>query len=246
MKANVRRFGVSLRRPGARLMCRESASSGFLLKGPRNTKEGFRRSARPECPALSNWANQEFTREIQMRILLIATSYNGLCQRAHIELEELGHSVSVSLPANEEEMRVGGTTFPARFDYLSILESESARGYLESAYLHNHSSRNSRGPRTILARLGNYREPKNLGSDSDTGIQRNGCRRYLVICPLRNACRMQSEYLSKRGYRSCDASHLRHCSPVSDNRFQTRAARLFKRQRKGSIASLDEASGEKD
>jgi putative two-component system hydrogenase maturation factor HypX/HoxX len=42
-----------------------------------------------------------------MTILLIATSYNGLCQRAHIELQELGHSVSVSLPANEEEMRVG-------------------------------------------------------------------------------------------------------------------------------------------
>ena len=41
-----------------------------------------------------------------MRILLIATSYNGLCQRAHIELEELGHYVSISLSASEEEMRV--------------------------------------------------------------------------------------------------------------------------------------------
>ena len=40
-----------------------------------------------------------------MRILLIATSYNGLCQRAHIELEELGHQVSLSLSVNEDKMR---------------------------------------------------------------------------------------------------------------------------------------------
>ena len=40
-----------------------------------------------------------------MRILLIATSYNGLCQRAHIELEELGHQVSLSLSVSEDEMR---------------------------------------------------------------------------------------------------------------------------------------------
>jgi putative two-component system hydrogenase maturation factor HypX/HoxX len=41
-----------------------------------------------------------------MRILLIATSYNGLCQRAHIELEEVGHDVSISLSVSEDEMRV--------------------------------------------------------------------------------------------------------------------------------------------
>ena len=40
-----------------------------------------------------------------MRILLIATSYNGLCQRAHIELEELGHQVALSLSVSEDEMR---------------------------------------------------------------------------------------------------------------------------------------------
>jgi putative two-component system protein, hydrogenase maturation factor HypX/HoxX len=40
-----------------------------------------------------------------MRILLLATSYNGLCQRAHIELEELGHDVSISLSVSEDEMR---------------------------------------------------------------------------------------------------------------------------------------------
>jgi putative two-component system protein, hydrogenase maturation factor HypX/HoxX len=46
-----------------------------------------------------------------MRILLLTTSYNGLCQRAHIELEELGHEVSISLSASEDEMRVAVLIF---------------------------------------------------------------------------------------------------------------------------------------
>jgi putative two-component system hydrogenase maturation factor HypX/HoxX len=46
-----------------------------------------------------------------MRILLITTSYNGLCQRAHIELEELGHEVSISLSISEDEMRVAVLLF---------------------------------------------------------------------------------------------------------------------------------------
>jgi putative two-component system hydrogenase maturation factor HypX/HoxX len=32
-----------------------------------------------------------------MRILFVSSSYNGLCQRAHIELEDLGHEISISL-----------------------------------------------------------------------------------------------------------------------------------------------------
>ena len=46
-----------------------------------------------------------------MRILLITTSYNGLCQRAHIELEELGHDVSIALSISEDQMRVAVLLF---------------------------------------------------------------------------------------------------------------------------------------
>ena len=46
-----------------------------------------------------------------MRILLITTSYNGLCQRAHLELEELGHEVSISLSVSEDEMRLAVLLF---------------------------------------------------------------------------------------------------------------------------------------
>jgi putative two-component system protein, hydrogenase maturation factor HypX/HoxX len=40
-----------------------------------------------------------------MRILLISTAYNGLCQRAHIELNDRGHEVSIALALSEEEIR---------------------------------------------------------------------------------------------------------------------------------------------
>jgi len=40
-----------------------------------------------------------------MRILLVTTAYNGLCQRAHIELDDRGHEVSVALALGEAEIR---------------------------------------------------------------------------------------------------------------------------------------------
>lgn len=40
-----------------------------------------------------------------MRILLITTAYNGLCQRAHIELSDRGHEVSLTLALSEAEIR---------------------------------------------------------------------------------------------------------------------------------------------
>nr|VFK60136.1 MAG: hypothetical protein BECKTUN1418F_GA0071002_12013 [Candidatus Kentron sp. TUN]VFK63558.1 MAG: hypothetical protein BECKTUN1418D_GA0071000_12185 [Candidatus Kentron sp. TUN]VFK69396.1 MAG: hypothetical protein BECKTUN1418E_GA0071001_11954 [Candidatus Kentron sp. TUN] len=40
-----------------------------------------------------------------MRILLIATTYNGLTQRAHLELTALGHDVSIELSLSDEIMR---------------------------------------------------------------------------------------------------------------------------------------------
>jgi putative two-component system hydrogenase maturation factor HypX/HoxX len=40
-----------------------------------------------------------------MRILLIASAYNGLTQRAHVELKNLAHEVSITLALSAEEMR---------------------------------------------------------------------------------------------------------------------------------------------
>jgi putative two-component system hydrogenase maturation factor HypX/HoxX len=45
--------------------------------------------------------------EAIMRILLISSSYNGLCQRAHAELESLGHDISITLALNPDSIRKG-------------------------------------------------------------------------------------------------------------------------------------------
>ncbi|HSN22739.1 MAG TPA: formyltransferase family protein, partial [Methylomicrobium sp.] len=46
-----------------------------------------------------------------MRILLISSSYNGLCQRAHVELESLGHDISITLALSPDDVRKGVTFF---------------------------------------------------------------------------------------------------------------------------------------
>jgi putative two-component system protein, hydrogenase maturation factor HypX/HoxX len=46
-----------------------------------------------------------------VRILLISSSYNGLCQRAHVELEALGHDISITLALSPEDVRKGVTLF---------------------------------------------------------------------------------------------------------------------------------------
>ena len=40
-----------------------------------------------------------------MRILLISSSYNGLCQRAHVELDNLGHDISITLALSADDVR---------------------------------------------------------------------------------------------------------------------------------------------
>lgn len=46
-----------------------------------------------------------------MRILLIASAYNGLCQCAHTELEALGHDISITLALNPGHIRKSVTFF---------------------------------------------------------------------------------------------------------------------------------------
>ncbi len=40
-----------------------------------------------------------------MRILLISSAYNGLCQRVHVELDNLGHDISITLALSAEDVR---------------------------------------------------------------------------------------------------------------------------------------------
>jgi putative two-component system hydrogenase maturation factor HypX/HoxX len=40
-----------------------------------------------------------------MRILLLTSSYNGLCQRAHVELDNLGYDISITLALSADDVR---------------------------------------------------------------------------------------------------------------------------------------------
>ena len=52
-----------------------------------------------------------------MRILLIASGYNSMTQRVHVELADRGHEVSVELALGDEVMRDGVRRFdPDRGD----------------------------------------------------------------------------------------------------------------------------------
>lgn len=46
-----------------------------------------------------------------MRILLISSSYNGLCQRAHVELNDLGHDISITLALSPDDVRKAVSLF---------------------------------------------------------------------------------------------------------------------------------------
>ncbi|MDD1649721.1 MAG: hydrogenase maturation protein [Methylococcaceae bacterium] len=46
-----------------------------------------------------------------MRILLISSSYNGLCQRAHVELDNLGHDISITLALSADDVRTAVALF---------------------------------------------------------------------------------------------------------------------------------------
>ena len=54
-----------------------------------------------------------------MKILLIATAYNSLTQRVHVELHELGHEISVELALNEAVGLAGSPTPPNNLSALT-------------------------------------------------------------------------------------------------------------------------------
>lgn len=60
----------------------------------------------------NNYFSNSLAQKIKnMRILLIATAYNSLTQRAHLELNALGHDVSVELSLNNQIMKEGIALF---------------------------------------------------------------------------------------------------------------------------------------
>ena len=181
-----------------------------------------------------------------MRILLIATSYNGLCQRAHIELEELGHSVSVSLPANEEEMRVGVLLFQPDLIICPFLKARVPEDiWKEHTCIIIHPGIvGDRGPSSL-----DWAITENRKTWGATAIQASN---EMDAGDIWSSAHFEMRVASKASiYRRevTEAAMRVICDTVRQFRttgFRPEPLDLFKRRRKGSIASLDEASGEKD
>jgi putative two-component system protein, hydrogenase maturation factor HypX/HoxX len=60
----------------------------------------------------------------KMRILLISSSYNGLCQRAHVELDYLGHDISITLALGAEDVRQAVALFQPDFIICPFLKEK--------------------------------------------------------------------------------------------------------------------------
>ena len=58
-----------------------------------------------------------------MKILLVATAYNSLTQRIHVELNELGHEISVELALNESIVHVAARLFKPDLILAPMLKS---------------------------------------------------------------------------------------------------------------------------
>nr|VFK57747.1 MAG: hypothetical protein BECKUNK1418G_GA0071005_10012 [Candidatus Kentron sp. UNK]VFK69195.1 MAG: hypothetical protein BECKUNK1418H_GA0071006_101138 [Candidatus Kentron sp. UNK] len=75
-----------------------------------------------------------------MRILLIATAYNGLTQRAHLELTELGHEVSIELSLSDEIMREAVRLFRPDLIICPFLKDRIPDDIWKISYLYHYSS----------------------------------------------------------------------------------------------------------
>ena len=69
-----------------------------------------------------------------MRILLISSSYNGLCQRAHVGLDDLGHDISIALALTAEDVRKAVALFQPDLMICPFLKERIP----EDVYKHHH------------------------------------------------------------------------------------------------------------
>jgi len=67
-----------------------------------------------------------------MRILLISSSYNGLCQRAHVELDNLGHDISITLALSADDVRRAVALFQPNLILCPFLKEKIQRTCIKS------------------------------------------------------------------------------------------------------------------
>lgn len=86
-----------------------------------------------------------------MRILLISSAYNGLCQRVHVELDNLGHDISITLALSAEDVRKAVNLFQPEIIICPFLKEKIP----EDVYSKHHciiihpGIRGDRGPSSL-------------------------------------------------------------------------------------------------
>ena len=79
-----------------------------------------------------------------MRILLIASSYNSMTQRVHVELADRGHEVSVELALSEQLMREAASGYDPDLVLAPMLTTAIPARHLVSPAVLCHPSRAER------------------------------------------------------------------------------------------------------
>ncbi|MGR8934059.1 MAG: hydrogenase maturation protein [Gammaproteobacteria bacterium] len=86
-----------------------------------------------------------------MRVLLISSAYNGLCQRVHVELDYLGHDISVTLALSAEDVRKAVNLFQPDLIVCPFLKEKIPRDvYSKHCCIIVHPGiRGDRGPSSL-------------------------------------------------------------------------------------------------
>ena len=136
-----------------------------------------------------------------MRILLLATSFNALTQRIHVELAERGHDAFRRARRQRRLHGRGGAPVPAGSGDRAVPAPRHPGGGLAHGALPDRASRPGRRPRPGRARLGDPRRPPAWGT---TLIEANAdvrCRRHLGDPQFQSASGREIEPLSRRSHR---------------------------------------------
>ena len=132
-------------------------------------------------------SRREPTAVVAMRILLLCSAFNGLSQRAWIELRGAGHEVTVELAVSEAAIMLGGRAVRSRPDHLPVPARAGARRGVAPPPDDHRAPRTEGRSRAVLARLGDHRRRAALGCHRAAGRRGDG-RRPDLGDPRRSRC----------------------------------------------------------
>src|SRR6266508_5325005 len=115
-----------------------------------------------------------------MKILLLCSAFNGLSQRAWIELRGDGHEVTVEIAVDEEAIRRAVAVAEPDLVICPFLRERVPADVLTHRRTIIVHPGTQRRPGTFLIGLGDHRRRTSLGGHRPAGGGGDGCRARLV------------------------------------------------------------------